>query len=168
VVGDIVNLSTSQISIVPADMFLLSGDAIVNESMLTGESVPVSKIPAKDSDLVQWKEEKAESAKSFLYGGTRVVRIRGAMTADGKGRPALAMIARTGMATIHKLRSRIELTHTLPQASIPQKEPLSVRCYSPSQSVSSFIGTLCGSLVCLPELLRLVSVSALSNSFGWG
>ena len=59
-VGDIINLSTSQISIVPADMFLLSGDAIVNESMLTGESVPVSKVPAKDSDLVQWKEEKAE------------------------------------------------------------------------------------------------------------
>ena len=101
-------------------MFLLSGDAIVNESMLTGESVPVSKIPAKDSDLVQWKEEKAESAKSFLYCGTRVVRIRGAMTADGKGRPALAVIARTGMARVHKPCSRTELTHFL-QALIPQK-----------------------------------------------
>lgn len=99
VCGDVVNLSTSQISIVPADMFLLSGDAIVNESMLTGESVPVSKVPAKDADLVAWKDEKSESPKSFLYGGTRVVRIRGSMTQDGKGKPALAMIARTGFDT---------------------------------------------------------------------
>ncbi|KAF6760303.1 P-type ATPase [Ephemerocybe angulata] len=99
VCGDIVNLSTSQMSIVPADMFLLSGDAIVNESMLTGESVPVSKSPAKDDTLVAWKDEKVENPKSFLYGGTRIVRIRGAMTSDGKGRPALAMIARTGFDT---------------------------------------------------------------------
>ena len=97
--GDIVNLSTSQISIVPADMFLLSGDAIVNESMLTGESVPVSKIPAKDFDLIAWKDEKTENPRVFVYGGTRVVRIRGSMTTDGKGRPALAMVARTGFDT---------------------------------------------------------------------
>ena len=82
----------------PADMFLLSGDAIVNESMLTGESVPVSKIPAKDDDLVQWREQKEESGKSFLYAGTRIIRIRGVMSADGtSGRPALAMVVRTGM-----------------------------------------------------------------------
>lgn len=106
-VGDIVNLSTSQISVIPADMFLLSGDAIVNESMLTGESVPVSKIPVKDSDLAQWKDEKTENAKCFLYCGTRVVRIRGAMTADGKGRPALAMIARTGNSSIQGSKARL-------------------------------------------------------------
>ncbi|KAF8161197.1 P-type ATPase [Crassisporium funariophilum] len=97
--GDIVNLSTSHFSLVPADLFLLSGDAIVNESMLTGESVPVSKMPAKDDDLVRWREDKEENAKTFLYGGTRVVRIRGGMTADGQGRPALALVARTGFNT---------------------------------------------------------------------
>lgn len=95
-IGDIVNLSTSQISTVPADLFLLSGDAIVNESMLTGESVPVSKTPAKDETLLHWRDDKTENAKSFLYGGTRVVRIRGAMTTDGRGKPALAIVARTG------------------------------------------------------------------------
>lgn len=78
-------------------MFLLSGDAIVNESMLTGESVPVSKSPAKDEDLARWRDSREENAKAFMYGGTRVVRIRGTMTADpGQGRPALALVARTG------------------------------------------------------------------------
>ena len=94
--GDIVNLSSSDFSLVPADLFLLSGDAIVNESMLTGESVPVSKIPIKDDDLTKWRENKEENAKAFLYGGTRVVRIRSAIMSDGLGRPALALVARTG------------------------------------------------------------------------
>ncbi|PFH50913.1 hypothetical protein AMATHDRAFT_143898 [Amanita thiersii Skay4041] len=93
--GDIVNLSTSQISLVPADLFLLSGDAVVNESMLTGESVPVSKIPSKDEDLLSWNNKKSENSKCFLYGGTRVVRIRGAISADSIGRPALGLVART-------------------------------------------------------------------------
>ncbi|TFK44814.1 Ca-transporting ATPase [Crucibulum laeve] len=97
--GDVVNLSSSTFSLVPADLFLLSGDTIVNESMLTGESVPVSKIPAKDDDLKQWREDKDENAKCFMYSGTRVVRIRGAVTQDGWGKPALALVARTGFNT---------------------------------------------------------------------
>ena len=78
--GDIINLSRSHITMFPADMFLLSGDAIVNESMLTGESVPVSKIPIKGDDLAKWKnctDAVGDMAKSFLYAGTRVVRVRG-------------------------------------------------------------------------------------------
>ncbi|KIM40199.1 hypothetical protein M413DRAFT_19398 [Hebeloma cylindrosporum] len=97
--GDIVNLSSSQFSLVPADLFLLSGDAIVNESMLTGESVPVSKVPVKDEDIIKWRDDKTENAKTFLYGGTRVVRIRGTFTGDGRERPALAIVARTGFNT---------------------------------------------------------------------
>ena len=99
--GDIVNLSETQSTFFPADMFLLSGDTIVNESMLTGESVPVSKIPVMDLDLVRWRDSDdlhGDSAKSFLYAGTKVVRIRGGLAADGSpGRPALALVARTGM-----------------------------------------------------------------------
>ncbi|KAJ7188128.1 hypothetical protein C8R46DRAFT_1053735 [Mycena filopes] len=98
--GDVVNISSSQISLIPADMFLLSGDAIVNESMLTGESVPVSKVPVKDEDLLRWRDAKDENSKCFLYAGTRVVRIRGSFTADGSiGHPALALVVRTGFNT---------------------------------------------------------------------
>ncbi|KAJ6587027.1 hypothetical protein DFH09DRAFT_1142340 [Mycena vulgaris] len=98
--GDVVNISSSQMTLIPADMFLLSGDAIVNESMLTGESVPVSKVPVKDEDLLRWRDAKDEAPKSFLYAGTRVVRIRGSFTLDGSpGQPALAVVARTGFNT---------------------------------------------------------------------
>ncbi|TCD71647.1 hypothetical protein EIP91_007394 [Steccherinum ochraceum] len=101
--SDIVNLNDSSLTTVPADMFLLSGDAIVNESMLTGESIPVSKAPIKDDDLAKWKDANdvtGEIAKSFLYAGTRVVRIRGGMSIDGSpGAPAIGLVARTGFNT---------------------------------------------------------------------
>ncbi|KAI0666684.1 Ca-transporting ATPase [Trametes maxima] len=103
VTGDIVDLIDPPLATLPADMFMLSGDAIVNESMLTGESVPVSKIPIKGDDLAKWKtstDVAGDMAKSFLYAGTRVVRIRGASTLDGRpGAPALGLVVRTGFYT---------------------------------------------------------------------
>ncbi|THH06605.1 hypothetical protein EW145_g3970 [Phellinidium pouzarii] len=100
--GDIVSLSDPTLSTFPADMFLMSGDAIVNESMLTGESVPVSKIPIKDPDLARWKDNSditSENAKNFLYAGTRVVRLRGATVDGSVGGPAVALVVRTGFNT---------------------------------------------------------------------
>lgn len=91
-------MSNSELAVVPADLFLLSGDAVLNESMLTGESVPVSKIPAKDEDIINWKKNKPENSKCFLYAGTRVVRVRGGYSVDGLIRPALGLVTRTGMS----------------------------------------------------------------------
>jgi cation-transporting ATPase 13A3/4/5 len=101
VLGDIINLTEPPLSIVPADLVLLSGDAIVNESMLTGESIPVSKIPVKDEDLARWRETtdvQVDMTKCFLYAGTKVVRIRKSVEPAESpfDRPALALVARTG------------------------------------------------------------------------
>lgn len=97
------NLTELRAHLFPADMLLLSGDAIVNESMLTGESVPVSKNPAKDDIITRWRDIKdvqGELAKSFVHSGTRVVRVRGALAADGTtGQPALGLVVRTGKSS---------------------------------------------------------------------
>ncbi|KAG8864475.1 hypothetical protein FRB96_004978 [Tulasnella sp. 330] len=99
--GDIVDLISPQLALFPADLLLLSGDAIVNESMLTGESVPVSKIPIKDDLLQRWKEGKdidPDIAKSFLYSATKVIRVRGDTPAGGVPQ-ALGLVVRTGFNT---------------------------------------------------------------------
>lgn len=88
-------------------MILLSGDAIINESMLTGESVPVSKHLVKDTELVAWRESGTitnEIAKSFLYSGTRIIRVRGSPALNGRAEiPAIALVARTGEFTFRLL-----------------------------------------------------------------
>ncbi|KAJ1723766.1 hypothetical protein LPJ53_001934 [Coemansia erecta] len=43
--GDIFRLSDAQFTVLPCEAMLLEGDCIVNESMLTGESIPDSKSP---------------------------------------------------------------------------------------------------------------------------
>jgi len=102
VIGDIVNLISPPLGFVPADLFLLTGDTIVNESMLTGESVPVSKTPAGNEDIAKWKDSEdvpRESAKSFLYCGTRVVSCTGSLAPDGSTRnPAVGLVVRAGMS----------------------------------------------------------------------
>ena len=52
----------------PCDLILLTGSAIVNESMLTGESIPVMKssLPTISSEVYSDKG----SEKHTLFGGT--------------------------------------------------------------------------------------------------
>ena len=57
----------------PCDLILLTGSVIVNEAMLTGESIPVlkSSIPTIASSSDIYTEKGSE--KHTLYGGTNVI-----------------------------------------------------------------------------------------------
>ncbi|XP_011495006.1 PREDICTED: probable cation-transporting ATPase 13A3 [Ceratosolen solmsi marchali] len=78
--------------VLPCDAVLLTGNCILNESMLTGESVPVTKTPIPAaSDIVY---DSKEHARHTLYCGTRVLQTRYFGTEK-----VLAVVIRTGFNT---------------------------------------------------------------------
>lgn len=99
--GDIYEVSDPHLTIFPCDALLLTGDAIVNESMLTGESVPVSKLPCVRNEVLHLLRLTTtispELAKHFLFSGTKIVRVRRGMEKDAGA--AVAMVVRTGFNT---------------------------------------------------------------------
>ena len=73
----------------PADGVLAAGDVLtVDESTLTGESVPVTKYPSTETAREAEEERPGGDATPFLFAGTMIVRGQG-----------LARISRTGEAT---------------------------------------------------------------------
>lgn len=101
--GDVFEVSDPSIQLFPCDCLLLSGDAIVNESMLTGESVPVSKTPVTDQSLqlldLSASTVAPELAKNFLFCGTKIIRARKPQEGEDDEDVAVAMVVRTGFNT---------------------------------------------------------------------
>ncbi|OTF72224.1 cation-transporting ATPase 13A3-like protein [Euroglyphus maynei] len=72
--GDIIEVPSFGCTM-QCDAVLVSGNVIVNESMLTGESVPVTKIPLPSTSL-QMSYNAKEHAKHTLFCGTKVIQTR--------------------------------------------------------------------------------------------
>lgn len=99
--GDLVDIAHADLATFPADLILLAGDAIVNESMLTGESVPVSKTPIDSVEAVKAIEGVGGDvlptlSRHVVFCGTRIVRIRRTPGLAGNEPEAVAMVLRTG------------------------------------------------------------------------
>eukprot|EP01127_Copromyxa_protea_P018494 TRINITY_DN583_c2_g1_i1.p1 TRINITY_DN583_c2_g1~~TRINITY_DN583_c2_g1_i1.p1 ORF type:complete len:1233 (-),score=306.15 TRINITY_DN583_c2_g1_i1:28-3393(-) len=100
--GDIVCVKREKKDyLLPCDLLLLSGTAITNEAMLTGESTPQLKEPIvskENSDVLSIKSE----ARHMLFGGTTVVqtspdKFGKQFKAPGGG--CVAYVLRTGFNT---------------------------------------------------------------------
>ena len=100
-------LTNQRLDVLPCDGIILNGDALMDESMLTGESIPVSKV-SLDADLnedfeqVCWGDlptsnqghKSSNVSRSLIFSGTRLIRAR-----PRDGRPPIMMVHRTGFLT---------------------------------------------------------------------
>ncbi|EFA85898.1 P-type ATPase [Heterostelium album PN500] len=90
--GDIVELQNSLI--LPCDFTLLNGTIVLNESMLTGESIPVTKYPLTECAGDNLSVNGEINKRCAISGGTKVVK-----TQCLPGERILAMVTRTGWTT---------------------------------------------------------------------
>ncbi|XP_078034110.1 polyamine-transporting ATPase 13A3 isoform X2 [Augochlora pura] len=88
--GDIIELPSHRATVV-CDAVLLNGQCILNESMLTGESVPVTKTPLPSQHVLY---EPKECSHHTIFNGTSIIQTR----CHGNG-PVLARVIRTGFHT---------------------------------------------------------------------
>ncbi|XP_040205466.1 probable cation-transporting ATPase 13A4 isoform X1 [Rana temporaria] len=93
--GDVMILTRKKF-ILPCDSVLLTGSCVVNEGMLTGESVPVMKTPLPNVDnSLAWKEYSGEDYKRHvLFCGTEVIQAQSSHKDFVK-----AVVLRTGFNT---------------------------------------------------------------------
>uniref|UniRef100_A0A8C6PA33 ATPase cation transporting 13A2 n=1 Tax=Nothobranchius furzeri TaxID=105023 RepID=A0A8C6PA33_NOTFU len=79
--------------LMPCDAALLAGECLVNESMLTGESVPVLKTPLPADDR---KYNSEAERRHTLFCGTSIIQAKGGRTGSNG---AVAVVTSTGFFT---------------------------------------------------------------------
>jgi cation-transporting ATPase 13A2 len=96
--GDIVVVE--KFNSVPCDLALLNGEVVVDESTLTGESIPIVKTPLPD-DNVQFSIVKHKAY--VLFAGSRVIQVDNFNSNDSSqdeiSKSAFAVVLSTGFST---------------------------------------------------------------------
>lgn len=92
---DVILLNNS-LRIMPCDAVLLNGDAIIDESMLTGESNLVMKHSANLLDIKDIFSKSANiESKQILFSGTSILKTR-----SRHNKPPIAVVFKTGFLTV--------------------------------------------------------------------
>ncbi|XP_053420718.1 probable cation-transporting ATPase 13A5 [Nycticebus coucang] len=125
--GDILTLS-GKFSL-PCDAVLIDGNCVVNEGMLTGESIPVTKTPLPQTETTMpWKSHSLEDyRKHVLFCGTEVIQVK----PSGQG-PIRAVVLQTGYNT-----AKGDLVR-----SILYPRPLNFKLYSDAFKFMVFLACL--------------------------
>lgn len=91
--GDLIVVPES--CVMPCDAIVLSGTCIVNESMLTGESVPVIKNGIQAENKLYDPQDFESSKKVTVFSGTKVIQTKKKIHNE----QVLALVTRTGFLT---------------------------------------------------------------------
>nr|KAF6473241.1 ATPase 13A4 [Rousettus aegyptiacus] len=93
--GDLLILTGNKVQM-PCDAILIDGSCVVDEGMLTGESIPVTKTPLpKMNSSVPWKtQSEADYKRHVLFCGTEVIQTKGSCSGTAR-----AVVLQTGINT---------------------------------------------------------------------
>ncbi|KAH9590893.1 hypothetical protein MS3_00010368 [Schistosoma haematobium] len=123
--GDLIAIPSSG-CLMQCDAVLLTGNCIVNESSLTGESLPITKIPLPNGQYENTTFDFRSCPRHILFSGTSVTQTRGDIN-----KRVLDVVIRTGFMT-----TKGELVR-----SIMFPKPMKFKF---TQDVYQFLGALCG------------------------